>query len=83
MLQYMPVDMWKDEIARLDTPEYMMTFAGLVSTLFTIQLPDSEVDILINVLGDAFGLPEEVKQFLVEQYLPEVNTDCTQLMKRS
>ena len=56
----------------LDTPEYMMTFAGIVTTLLTVQLPDNEVDTLINVLGDAFGLPEEMKMFLVEHYLPEV-----------
>ena len=49
-----------------------MTFAGIVTTLLTVQLPDNEVDTLINVLGDAFGLPEEMKMFLVERYLPEV-----------
>ena len=56
----------------LDTPDYMMTFAGLVSTLLTLQLPPDQVDSIIPVLADAFGLPEDIRAFLVEKYLPEV-----------
>ena len=50
----------------------MMTFAGLVTTLLTLQLPPDQVDTLIDVLAGAFSLPEDMKQFLVEDYLPEV-----------
>ena len=50
----------------------MMTFAGLVSTLLTLQLPPDQVDSIIPVLADAFGLPEDIRLFLVEKYLPEV-----------
>ena len=49
-----------------------MTFAGLVSTLLTLQLPPDQVDSIIPVLADAFGLPEDIRAFLVEKYLPEV-----------
>ena len=58
--------------ADLDTPDYMMTFAGLVSTLLTLQLPPEQVDSIIPILADAFGLPEDIRAFLVEKYLPEV-----------
>ena len=58
--------------ADLDTPDYMMTFAGLVSTLLTLQLPPDQVDSIIPILADAFGLPEDIRAFLVEKYLPEV-----------
>ena len=72
MLRSSPVEMWQQEIADLDTPDYMMTFAGLVTTLLTLQLPPDQVDTLIDVLAGAFSLPEDMKQFLVEDYLPEV-----------
>jgi len=72
MLQKMPVETWEEGIADLDTPEYMMTFAGIVSTLLTVQLPPEQVDSIIDLLADAFSLPEDIKKFLVEQYLPEI-----------
>ena len=72
MLRSSPVEMWQQEIADLDTPDYMMTFAGLVTTLLTLQLPPDQVDTIIDVLAGAFSLPEDMKQFLVEDYLPEV-----------
>ena len=56
----------------LDTPDYMSTFAGIVSTLLTLQLPPEEVDNVIDILADAFSLPEDIKLFLEEHYLPEV-----------
>ena len=76
MLRTDPVHTWKEKIADLDTPDYMMTFAGLVSTLLTLQLPPDQVDSLIPILADAFGLPEDIRAFLVEKYLPEVGSSC-------
>ena len=76
MLRTDPVHTWKEKIADLDTPDYMMTFAGLVSTLLTLQLPPDQVDSLIPILADAFGLPEDIRAFLVEKYLPEVRSSC-------
>ena len=52
----------------------MMTFAGIVSTLLTVQLPQDQVDSIIDLLADSFSLPEDIKLFLVEQYLPEIRT---------
>lgn len=61
----------------LDTPDYMMTFAGLVTTLLTIQLPPEQVDTLIDILADAFNLPDDMKLFLLNNYLPEVSMKIT------
>ena len=61
----------------LDTPDYMMTFAGLVTTLLTIQLPPEQVDTLIDILADAFNLPDDMKLFLLNNYLPEVSMRIT------
>merc|ERR1711971_415681 len=72
MLQTMPVETWQAQIADLDTPDYMSTFAGIVSTLLTLQLPPEEVDNVIDILADAFSLPEDIKLFLEEHYLPEI-----------
>ena len=43
-----------------------------MSTLLTLQLPPEEVDNLVDILADAFSLPEDIKIFLEEHYLPEV-----------
>ena len=56
----------------MDIPDFMNSFAGLVTTLLTLQLPPDQVDTLIDVLAGAFSLPEDMKQFLVEDCLPEV-----------
>ena len=56
----------------LDTPDYMMTFAGLVTTLLTIPLPPDQVDTHIDVHAEAFNLPDDMKLFLLDHYLPEV-----------
>ena len=52
----------------------VLEFAGIVSTLLTVQLPQDQVDSIIDLLADAFSLPEDIKLFLVEQYLPEIRT---------
>ena len=57
----------------LDTPDYMLTFSGLVCTLLTLQLPEDQVDTIVLPLMDAFGLPDEARAFIFDHYLPEAS----------
>jgi len=72
MLRTQPVDTWKDGIAALDTPDYMLTFSGLVCTLLTLQLSTDQVDTIVPPLMDAFNLPDDARAFIFDHYLPEI-----------
>ena len=43
LLREAPVEEWQQGIAALDTPDYMVTFSGIICTLLTLQLPAWEV----------------------------------------
>ena len=73
MLRTQSVDTWTEGIADLDTPDYMLTFSGLVCTLLTLQLPEDQVDAIVPQLMDAFGLPDDARAFIFDNYLPEVS----------
>jgi len=72
LLRTQPVDTWKDGIAELDTPDYMVTFSGIICTLLTLQLSEEQVDSVVPTLMDAFNLPDEIRTFMFDQYLPEI-----------
>jgi len=72
MLRTQPVNSWIGYIEELDTPDYMLTFSGIVVTLLTLQLPEDQVDTVLPVLMDAFGLPEGTRAFVFDVYLPEL-----------
>jgi len=72
MLRTQSVDTWTEGIAGLDTPDYMLTFSGLVCTLLTLQLPEDQVDTIVPPLMDAFGLPDDARAFIFDHYLPEI-----------
>merc|ERR1712215_172152 len=72
MLRTQPVDTWADGIADLDTPDYMLTFSGLVCTLLTLQLSTEQVDTIVPPLMDAFNLPDDARAFIFDHYLPEI-----------
>merc|ERR1719348_1692696 len=72
MLRTQPVDTWTQGIDDLDTPDYMLTFSGIICTLLTLQLPADQVDSYLPPLMDAFNLPEEARAFIFDVYLPEI-----------
>jgi len=72
MLRTESVTTWAEGIGALDTPDYMLTFSGIVCTLLTLQLPAEQVDAIIPPLMDAFSLPEEARTYIFEHYLPEI-----------
>merc|ERR1740131_859029 len=77
MLRTQPVNSWIGLIEELDTPDYMLTFSGIVVTLLTLQLPQDQVDAVLPVLMDAFSLPNETRAFVFDVYLPEIRAGTT------
>ena len=74
--------------AELDTPDYMVTFSGIICTLLTLQLSEEQVnhltdlwidktkvDAVVPTLMDAFNLPDDIRSFMFDQYLPEVGSN--------
>ncbi len=53
-------------------PSYWMTFAAIVSTVFTLALEDEVADAIIDKLMELFNFPPEETDFLLNHYLPEV-----------
>jgi len=72
MLRTSPVESWIGFIEELDTPDYMLTFSGIVVTLLTLQLPQDQVDAVLPPLMDAFSLPNDTRAFITDLYLPEL-----------
>merc|ERR1719209_2901540 len=72
LLRSQPVDTWKEGIAELDTPDYMVTFSGIICSLLTLQLSEEQVDAVVPTLMDAFNLPDDIRSFMFDQYLPEI-----------
>ena len=105
------------QFLELDTPDYMVTFSGIICTLLTLQLSDEQVkyfstlsdnwqkvkkkltidrnckklsnllqkktgqqltkikvDAVVPTLMDAFNLPDDIRSFMFDQYLPEVDS---------
>ena len=55
-----------------DLPNYYTTFAGIVCSTMTLAFDDAIVDSIIPPLMDLFNLPQEIRDFINDQYLPEV-----------
>ena len=67
-----PVYEWDSHVQGIDVPDYYLTFAGIVSSAFTLTFNDSVVDSLAPVLLELFGLEPELQDFLLNEYIPEV-----------
>ena len=59
-----------------DLPNYYTTFAGIVCSTMTLAFDDAIVDSIIPPLMDLFNLPQEIRDFINNQYLPEVRDKC-------
>ena len=63
---------WQSNIEALDKPDYYITFAGIVSSTLTLAFPDFVVDIIADVLFNFFNVDQEIRSFILNEYLPEV-----------
>jgi len=67
-----PVSNWGEIIDTAEYPhEYMMTFAAMISLVFTLCFPWPVTTFLINKLAYAL-IPSADADFIVDSYLPEL-----------
>ena len=74
LLRTRPPSEWMDAILAFDMPSYYVTFSGLVTTMFTLIFPESIVDLVIPLLMKIFPLEQEVKDFILNKYIPELRS---------
>ena len=67
-----PVTEWAQVLDTVDLPHvYFITFAALISTVFSLTMPFWIASWLITLLSDAI-IPKEAAQFIQGHYLPEL-----------
>lgn len=67
-----PVDEWAEVLDTADLPHvYFITFAALISTIFSMLLPWELTKITISFLANAI-IPKEDADFITDKYLPEL-----------
>ena len=69
----MPVTEWEYHIENIDVPDFFITFGGLLSSAFTLAFEDDLVDALAPFLMDLLSMPEELQDFILDEYIPEVS----------
>ena len=73
MFLNVPVRDWGQTILDMDKPNYWRTFAGIITTFFSLTLDDDTADTIIDALADLFNFPEVEYIFLTEKFLPAVS----------
>ena len=64
---------WESHSKSLDTPSYFVTIAAVGTTAFSVGFGESVVDTLAPILLDLFGVGQEEQEFLLNEYIPEVD----------
>ena len=67
-----PVNEWEAEISSSDTPDYYLSFAAILTSSITLAMEPWAADLLIPVVMDQFGLAQVNRNFIMNEYLPEV-----------
>lgn len=68
-----PVEEWGHLLDDADFPSLRLGMCGYFSTVLTLLYPPEVVDVLVEVLLGIFSdIPEDVKVFCLEDFLPEV-----------
>ena len=67
-----PVNEWEAEISSFDTPDYYLSFAAILTSSITLAMEPWAADLLIPVVMDQYGLAQVNRDFIMNEYLPEV-----------
>ena len=67
-----PVNEWEAEISSFDIPDYYLSFAAILTSSITLAMEPWAADLLIPVVMDQFGLAQVNRDFILNEYLPEV-----------
>ena len=63
---------WESNMKSIDMPDYFITFAAIVSSALTLSYPDFVVEMVAVPLFDGFNVDQEIRDFILNEYLPEV-----------
>jgi len=77
MFSEQPVELWFHKTLQVDIPDYMTTFSATYCTIFSLVLPEALVDWIVPALIDVFAVPPDMKQFVMDRYLPLVRIHLT------
>jgi hypothetical protein len=67
-----PVEEWGHILIATDFPDLRITMCGYFSLTLSMSFEESFVDNLVVILANAFSLPDDMKEFCFDTYLPEV-----------
>jgi len=74
-----PVQEWKESIDGMDIPDFMNSFAGLITTFMTLIFEDGLVDVLGPFLMETMQVPEDIQNFILSEYVPELRAELSGL----
>ena len=57
----------------MEKPPYFLSFAAIISSVLTLAYPDDVVDSAAPVLFDLFGVRQDIRDFITNEYIAEVN----------
>ena len=69
-----PVEEWTMKVMSFDMPRYYLSFAGIVTNVFTLAYPDNLVDLLVPILEELFGMRPQEIEFINDHYIPEARS---------
>ena len=64
---------WESHIEAIDKPDYEISFAAIVSSTLTLAYPDPIVDRVATTLFDLFGVDQDIRDFITQDYLTEAS----------
>ena len=68
-----PVFTWSLSTRSLNIPHYFDTFSGII--VFALMMVDPNLAVKLSPqLADQFNIPEDVKSFIIDVYIPELRT---------
>ena len=67
-----PVEEWKTFLDSADIPEIRLGMCGYFATVLTVLYEEDVIDQVVDYLIDAFHLPEDIKEFCLLTFVPEI-----------
>ena len=67
-----PVAEWGKLLESADIPNLRLTMCGYISTVLTVLYEQEVVDELVDYLIGLFDLPDDIKVFCLQEFLPEM-----------
>jgi hypothetical protein len=79
MFSNKPVEEWEKIINQIDIPDEFTSFSALTFTYLTLLCDDSTVDIISLLLMDSMQVPQEVQEFILNEYIHQIRSELGNL----